>query len=232
VDARFRVIGERIVTPQALVHLVMKLRVSPPKSTPASEVNGNAETENRPNVDADEEERLDDAFLNNPKDVEDLQSTPPILASAHVPFWPSIHKPSWWIVLTDAKSDRLVVPPMKVTDVPFADRNRARDYRSYKLKFQAPPGTGLFTWRVIVVSDTYIAEDAANDLQLRVEEFTALNADEQHRDDEISDPDEESLAGQMAAMRGGPVKKRREESDDESSTDDDEVVANDSSDSD
>lgn len=84
------VIGERIVTPQALVHLVMKLRVSPPKSTPASEVNGNAETENRPNVDADEEERLDDAFLNNPKDVEDLQSTSPILGSAHVPFWPSV----------------------------------------------------------------------------------------------------------------------------------------------
>ena len=41
-----------------------------------------------------------------------------------------------------------------------------RDYRSYKLKFQAPPGTGLFTWRVIVVSDTYIAEDAAKDIQV------------------------------------------------------------------
>ena len=76
------------------------------------------------------------------------------------------HKPSWWIVLADAKSDRLVVPPLKVTDVPFADSTRARDYRSYKLKFQAPPGTGLFTWRVIVVSDTYIAEDAAKDLQV------------------------------------------------------------------
>ncbi len=58
------------------------------------------------------------------------------------------------------------MPPLKVTDVPFADRTRVRDYRSYKLKFQAPPGTGLFTWRVIVVSDTYIAEDAAKDLQV------------------------------------------------------------------
>ena len=76
------------------------------------------------------------------------------------------HKPSWWIVLADAKSDRLVVPPLKVTDVPFADPTRVRDYRLYKLKFQAPPGTGLFTWRVIVVSDTYIAEDAARDLQV------------------------------------------------------------------
>jgi len=62
-----------------------------------------------------------------------------------------------------------------------------------------------------------------------VEEFTALNADEQHKEDEISDPEEDSLAGQMAAMRGGSVKKRHDESDDESSTDDEGAVGNDSS---
>lgn len=55
---------------------------------------------------------------------------------------------------------------MKVTDVPFVDPTRPRDYRLYKIKFQAPPGTGLFTWRAIVVSDTYIGEDAAKDLQV------------------------------------------------------------------
>jgi len=229
VDARFRVIGERIVTPQALVHLVMKLRVIPPKSASASEANGNVDTENRPTINTNEETRLDDAFLNSPRDVEDLKAPTSILGSAHSPLWPANHKPSWWIVLADAKSDRLVVPPQKVSDVPFTDSTRARDYRSYKLKFQAPPGTGLFTWRVIVVSDTYIAEDAAKDLQLRVEEFTALDPNEQHREDEISDPEEDSLAGQMAAMRGGPVKKRREESDDESSTDDEGDAAHDSS---
>jgi len=229
VDIAFKVIGERIVTPQALVHLVMKLRISPPKATITTEANGTAETENRPAIDADEEARLDDAFLHNPKDVEDLQSPLAILGSAHAPLWPSSHKPGWWVVLADVKNDRLVVPPMKVTDVPLAQPTRGRDYRSYRLKFQAPPGTGIFTWRVIVVSDTYIGEDAVKDLQLRVEEFTALTAEEQHKEDEISDPEEDSLAGQMAAMRGGPVKKRRDDSDDESSTDDDEVAANDSS---
>ncbi|KAH9037635.1 Sec63 Brl domain-containing protein [Lactarius pseudohatsudake] len=212
VNATFKVIGERIVTPQALVHLILKLRISPPAAS-----------------NPDEEARLYDAFLNGAKDVEDFQSSTPILGSAHAPLWPSNHKPGWWIVLADAKSDRLVVPPMKVTDVPFVDRTRSKDYRLYKIKFQAPPGTGLFTWRVIVVSDTYIGEDAAKDLQLRVEEFTALSADEQHREDEISDPEEDTLAGQMAAMRGGSVKKHKEESDDESSTDDDEAAANDSS---
>lgn len=74
----------------------------------------------------------------------------------------------------------------------------------------------------------FLCTDACT-TQLRVEEFTALSADEQHREDEISDPEEDTLAGQMAAMRGGSVKKRKEESDDESSTDDDEAAANDSS---
>ena len=84
------VIGERIVTPQALVHLVMKLRVIPPKSASTSEANGNIDTENRPTIDADEEARLDDAFLNSPRDVEDLKLPTSILGSAHSPLWPAV----------------------------------------------------------------------------------------------------------------------------------------------
>jgi translocation protein SEC63 len=66
-------------------------------------------------------------------------------------------------------------------------------------------------------------------LQLKIDDVSALNADEQQPEDEISDPEEDSLAGQMAAMRGGSVKKRQdEESDDESSTDDDQASSSDS----
>ena len=60
--------------------------------------------------------------------------------------------------------------------------------------------------------------------------MSALNADEQGKEDEISDPEEDSLAGQMAAMRGGSTKKGEfgEESDEESSTDDDQESGSDS----
>lgn len=84
------VIGERIVTPQALVHLVIKLRVIPPKSASTSEANGNADMENRPTIDTNEEGRLDDAFLNSPRDVEDLMAPTSILGSAHSPLWPAV----------------------------------------------------------------------------------------------------------------------------------------------
>jgi hypothetical protein len=111
------VIGERIVTPQALVHLVMKLRIFPPKSVPASEANGEVGTENRPTVDADEEARLDNAFLNNPKDVEDLKSATSILGSAHAPLWPSVcclfHTP---VVLAD--TDKCSEPQAQLVDRP------------------------------------------------------------------------------------------------------------------
>ena len=48
-----------------------------------------------------------------------------------------------------------------------------------------------------------------------------MSAEEQGKDDEISDPEEDSLAGQMALMKGGNVKRSpvHGESDDESETD-------------
>ena len=62
-----------------------------------------------------------------------------------------------------------------------------------------------------------------------------MGEDAQGTEDEISEPEEDSLAGQMAAMRGGPVKKRQadndDDEDDDSDTDGDEK-ADDSSDSD
>lgn len=50
---------------------------------------------------------------------------------------------------------------------------------------------------------------------MKIEEAPLSATDE--AEDEISDPEEDSLAGQMAAMRGGSVKKRKEESDDDDS---------------
>ena len=134
-------------------------------------------------------------------------------------------KPSWWIVLADVKSNKVVVPPMKVTDVPVADAGRGIDYRSYKIQFQAPQNVGLFTWKVVVISDPFVGDEASRDVVLKIDDPAVLDAEDTN-DDDISDPKEDSLASQIALMRGGSVKKRpdgeEEDDDDESSTDDDE----------
>ena len=45
----------------------------------------------------------------------------------------------------DIKANRVVVPPFKVSDVPYTDS----DYRVYKMQFQAPPNVRSYTWRVL-----------------------------------------------------------------------------------
>ncbi|KAI6033730.1 hypothetical protein BKA83DRAFT_4623670 [Pisolithus microcarpus] len=95
-----------------------------------------------------------------------------------------------------------LVPPLKIADVPLSDPSKERNYRCYKLQFQAPPNVGLFTWKVYFVSDTFVGGETCRDIVLKIDDVSALSADEQHLEDEISDP-EDTLAGQMAAMRGG-----------------------------
>ncbi|KAK7450993.1 secretory subunit [Stygiomarasmius scandens] len=232
VDAGYKVIGERIVTPSSIVYLVVKLRLSPPGRAKKEE------TKKEPTVDEVKKsiranEEKDNAFLMSRKDAEDLpEGAEDGSGWAHAPFWPGNRKPSWWLVIADEKLGKVVVPPLKITGVPFSDSSKGdRDYRAYKLQFQAPQGPGMYTWKMHVISDTFVGEEVSKDMTLKVDDMSALNADEQGAEDEISDPEEDSLAGQMAAMRGGSVKKGPdEESDEESSTDDDE--SDDSSDSD
>jgi translocation protein SEC63 len=120
--------------------------------------------------------------------------------------------------------------------VPWSNEkeNPTRDYRSYRTQFQAPQQVGTYTLHLTFVSDTFVGEDETVYLQLKVDDLSALDADEQGVEDDISDPEEDTLAGQMAAMRGGTVKKSayHGESDDGSTTDGDEDDDSESSDSD
>ncbi|KAG1753320.1 translocation protein sec63 [Suillus lakei] len=223
VDMSFKVIGERLVTPSSIVFLLVKLRLRRPLQSDApssvSEKSAKAIREDR---------EKDDKFLNSRKDAEDVEGACTCVGSCT-----SLAR-GWWLVLADDKSNRIVVPPMKISDVPVSSPGKERDYRSYKLQFQAPPNVGLFTWKVYLVSDTLVGEESCQDISLKIDDISALNAEEQTAEDEISDPEEDSLAGQMAAMRGGTVKRTvaPEDSEDESSTDKEEQDGNDSSDSD
>ncbi|KAJ3472548.1 hypothetical protein NLG97_g10901 [Lecanicillium saksenae] len=77
-----------------------------------------------------------------------------------------------------------------------------------------------------VVCDSYVGFDTKMEVTLVVEE--ASKAAQMEAEDEISEPEEDSIAGQMQAMKTGEAPPRRrkqqveeEDSDDESGTDDD-----------
>jgi len=106
-----------------------------------------------------------------------------------------------------------------------------------KMQFQAPPQAGEFKFTMHIVCDSYVGFDYKQDISLIIDD--ASKAQEVDSDDDISEPDEDTIAGQMAALKGQTTSdpaakeeraKRRaarraahdEESDYESGTDEDE----------
>ena len=78
--------------------------------------------------------------------------------------------------MADDKADRIVIPPLKLTDVPLSDPAKDRDYRAYKIQFQAPQGVGMYTWKIHLVSDTYIGEEYTQNITVSdwARSFTCL----------------------------------------------------------
>jgi len=223
VDAYFKVIDEKVVTPQSIVFLVMKLRLHPPTLAGSEKIaNGHATmAENgEPSKSANDEET---AFLLARKEAEDLPTEAMNLSYAHAPRWPDNRKPSWWVFIGDRRTERVVVPPIRISNIPLYDESRSpHNYRTYKMQFQAPPQVAVYPFTVHFVSDTFVGEDVTRDLKLQVVDAAVLGAEVE--EDDISDPEEDTLEGQLAVMKGGAVKRspvHAQEDDDESETDDD-----------
>ncbi|KAF6837386.1 translocation protein sec63-like protein [Colletotrichum musicola] len=230
--AFFKVTGERFIIPSSLVTLVVKGRIIPPGSENVPEIN---------ELDLEDIDPAEDdleAFLGRKKTtkgpdgkeipVDDKPVLPPL---AHAPYFARDHAPKWYVFLTDSKQGKMAVPPFTFTtfDQPIFDAEGKPTFNMQTLKaqFAAPPQAGHYTFVMHVVCDSYVGFDTKMEVTLVVEE--ASKAAAMVAEDEISEPDEDSIAGQMQALKGGSVpgatKPRRkaadDESDEESGTDDD-----------
>lgn len=234
--AFFKVIGDRVVTPGSLVQLVVKLRVIPP-GTPAHTI---PPVDPEDLKDIDPEEGDIDAIKGRKKTItrkrrnsegkvigtitEKEENTQPPLAYA--PFFAADHAPRWHIFLADSRSGRIAVPPFTFTsfDRPIftSDGKPTFNVVTLKAQFQAPPQVHAFPFTMHLVCDSYVGFDSSVDVVLDVRDVS--EAAKVESDDEISEPDEDSLAGQLHAMKTGELPKQmakklmEEESDDESDT--------------
>lgn len=161
------VIGERTVTPLSIVYLVVKLRITPPT--------GSAPVKSKEESAPPSRDRAEEEFLSSRKDAEDMPEGTTDMGLAHAPLWPADRKPGWWVVLADPKIGRVIVPPMKITDIPLANPNATKDYRAYKLQFQAPQQAQVFSWKVYVISDTFVGEEVVRDITVRLPVFLAYD---------------------------------------------------------
>ncbi|KAK5669997.1 hypothetical protein BDV3_004096 [Batrachochytrium dendrobatidis] len=204
VKANYSVLGEPAIIPGAIVTLSVKLR----------SVYGGVEAM----VGSDGKPR--DSEFTDP-DVEAAKAkkwwkeSKEIVHEPHAPYFFAVKKPTWWVIHANSKDNRVIC---------FGKVVGLDDDKTVRLQFQAPPQAGTWTFQVIVKSDTYVGIDQKIDIKLIVLPESAAPIES---DDNISEPEEESLAGQMQASKA-QLKKRpktkaahlREEFDDSSDSDD------------
>ncbi|KAJ5314553.1 uncharacterized protein N7443_001437 [Penicillium atrosanguineum] len=223
--AFFKVMGEKVITPSSLVQLVVKARFIPPGCTEVPAVN-ELDLED---IDPDEDD-LDALMGRKPaknratklvdgKKVENKVET--------------IQPPS---PTPRTSPGKMAVPPFTFTtfDKPILDEAGKPTFnvQTLKMQFQAPPQVGDFTFVMHMVCDSYLGLDTKMEITLHIDDpATAATVDEE---DEISEPDEDSIAGQMHALKTGqpPKKKTRKSSDSSSEDSDTDGDAGDASDTD
>ena len=207
--AFFKVIGDRVVTPSSLVQLVVKARVIPPgfKNIPAVNIK---------DLDDKDPEEGDLEALHGRKKSKDgsrENSEQPPLAQA--PFFAADHAPRWHIFLADSKAGRIAVPPFTFTAFDKAafdaDGKPTFNMLTFRCQFQAPPQVANFPFTMHLMCDSYIGLDSKVPIMLEVKDVSEAEVVES--DDEISEPEEDSLAGQLQAMKTGglsgpPPKKK------------------------
>ncbi|KAJ9664768.1 secretory subunit [Neophaeococcomyces mojaviensis] len=235
----FKVVGDRVVTPGALVQLVVKARVIPP-GTPTTSIPpvNPADLE-----DIDPEEGDIDALKGRKKPVNrkrknsegkpiDLESKDTSVQAplAHAPFFAADHAPRWHIFLAESRVGRIAVPPFTFTsfDKPIftSDNKPTFNVVTMKCQFQAPPQVHAYPFTMHLVCDSYVGFDSKMDVVLDVRDVGEAAVVES--EEEISEPDEgeshnisnhasadansiaDSLAGQLQAMKTGEVPKPKQ----------------------
>ena len=241
--AFFKVIGDRVVTPSSLVQLIVKARVIPP-GTPSSSIPAiNIKDLEDKDPDEGDIDALKGRTRGSDGKLKDTTYQPPL---AHAPYYAADHAPRWHVFLADSRQGRIAVPPFTFTafDKPAftAEGKPTFNILTFKCQFQAPPQVAQFPFTMHLICDSYVGFDSKVDIALDVRDVG--EADVVESDDDISEPEEDSLAGQLQQMKTGqaPKPKRKtkriepvrtvEESESEDESDTDGEAASDTSETD
>lgn len=156
---------------------------------------------------------------------------------AHAPFFARDHSPRWRVFLADTRQAKVAVPPFTFAtfDQPIFEKDEPGELttrptfkvQTLRMQFQAPPQVGDYNFTCWNVCDSYIGCDCATEVLMRIEDPS--KAEDVVEEEEVSEPEEgkwsslsilranmqdanfrvDSLAGQMAAMKGTKVKKSK-----------------------
>ncbi|CAG8712974.1 12462_t:CDS:10 [Cetraspora pellucida] len=234
-DAYFKVTGYDVITPGSLVTLVVKVkyldsaseasyRESKLADAKLAKDNKNQKTndnkdQNREDDEDDEKgeylDSEDELLYGGSKNLTSDEKSPFV----HAPYLSRDKKPYWWIFMADDKRDKVMIEPIKITDIVTT--------KTFKFQFAAPRDPGLYTYVAYIKSDSYVGTDIKKELRLDVKDFSALPPDNEI-DDDISEPEDDSFAGHLKLAREQGIyavmagnEKKNEDSDSSDDSDDD-----------
>ncbi|CAG8489397.1 13194_t:CDS:10, partial [Ambispora gerdemannii] len=203
--ALFKVPGDNIITTGSIVTFILRVRLIESNGEhidssisssddgkdklSKSPKNPNNSNNNKPAINGyhtSESESEDDLLLKKKKPATQNNWI-------HAPYFPLERRPYWYIFIAEEKPDRLIVNPIRITGI-------TNEERTVRIQFQAPPVAGATNLVVYIKSDSYVGSDIRKEVKLEVLNFDALPPEEPI-DDEISEPEEDSIAGQMKLMR-------------------------------
>ncbi|KAG4093916.1 hypothetical protein H8356DRAFT_999457 [Neocallimastix lanati (nom. inval.)] len=131
----------------------------------------------------------------------------------YAPYLMMEKRPGWWLMMGNPQVNKSLTPPTKINDLV--------DEKVLRFTFQAPPKTGTFPITLYVKSDCSLGFDIVQEVKLVVVPAPKYHVFE----DEISEPEEDSLAGQLAAMKQEMANEKKKnaakknDDDDEDSSD-------------
>ncbi|PLW15183.1 hypothetical protein PCANC_12847 [Puccinia coronata f. sp. avenae] len=216
VSSEFKVVGEKSVTPDCVIHLTMKIRIKDSKSLETAKVEADcsaSETVKETAQDTKGEESEMDELSSQKKTGSRGEEE---CSVAHAPHVVEDAKPCYYLVVGDHKENKLFLPPIKFTNVGYTKT------RVLTQTFQGPHSPGLYTLQAYVMSNSYVGTDVQASMQLRVEEKEA--AEDAGAEDDISEPEGNTLASRMIKQEdddNSDLTTDNDSSDDDSSSDSD-----------
>lgn len=211
-DASFRVPGEEIVTPSSKAHLVVKFLVKAPRLKACPRIGKER---------LQEEESLE--MLRDPLSTNGRE---PPLPHAYAPYFPELVANNWYAFIVNQQDNRIVEGSLvlKLENVDLLNLELTQDewiagdeevvkMGTFKLSLAlpTPPTPTTSHFRLIMKNNVYFGSDVDIPLTMEVQpaplKKPKKEAEVSDDDSDISDPEEDSLAGALAALRGGPVKR-------------------------
>lgn len=229
-DASFRVPGEDIVPPNSMSHLVIKFFIKSANLKSCADV--------------DEERFLEEETLEDLKNPLKSNDDAPLLPPAYAPFFPLKLANRWEGFIVNQRDnkfvegtenvhmDRVDLSNLSLTQEEWIKGEEGTVVLStfkIKLNVPTPPDVGNYHFRLLLKNNAYFGNDVDIPLEMNVvnppmnlaavKKATGEQESDSDSDSDISDPEEDSLAGALAALRGGAVKKSSvSEESDESDT--------------